>query len=56
MNHFLIKDEPCLSEEAVARRRQSFLDIFGSWTEEEYQEFTENTKIFEQIDEQDWVN
>ena len=35
--------------------RDDFKEFFGIWTREEFEEFEENTKIFEVIDESDWI-
>ncbi len=35
-------------------RRNNFMDLFGTWDEEEYQEFEEQTKVFRKIDPADW--
>jgi len=34
--------------------REDFLDLFGVWSKEEAEEFSENLKDFETIDEKDW--
>ncbi len=39
----------------VGRRRSNGLAQFGGdWTEEEYREFKEATRVFEEIDEEMW--
>lgn len=39
----------------VGRRRSNGLARFaGDWTEEEYREFKEATRVFEEIDEEMW--
>lgn len=34
--------------------RDEFMDLFGTWTREEYEEFQRNVEDFERIDEEDW--
>jgi hypothetical protein len=35
-------------------KKQEFMDLFGVWSDEEYQEFEEQTKTFHKIDPDDW--
>lgn len=51
----LLRESLGMTSESVSRRRQEFIDVFGAWTEEEYQEFVKNTKDNEKIDPEDWL-
>lgn len=42
------------SEEAKSRKRRDVKNAIRKWTEEEYQEFERNTKVFDSIDEELW--
>ncbi len=35
-------------------QEQEFIDLFGVWSDKEYQEFEERTKTFHKIDPDDW--
>lgn len=35
-------------------RREDFLDLFGSWSDEDYEEFEIATRDFEEVDPRDW--
>ena len=34
--------------------REDYLDLFGTWSEEDLKEFKKNTRSFEKIDPGDW--
>lgn len=36
------------------QKRADFSEFCGLWSDEEFKEFEENTKIFERIDPEDW--
>ena len=43
-----------LETESDKNKKESFADIFGCWTEDDYREFTKKTKDFNKIDTEDW--
>ena len=44
-----------LSPKKDGEREKDFLDLFGSWSEEEVKEFNRQVGDFEKIDREDWA-
>ena len=43
-----------LEEQGKSARREQFIDLFGTWTKEDIEEFQENTADFSQVNPSDW--
>ena len=50
----LLREALGLVPQDVRDRREEFMDLFGSWTDEDAREFKEAVKDFERIDPGDW--
>ena len=50
----LLSESTGLSLKKKNIKRVDFSDLAGVWTKKEFEEFEVNTKIFEQIDKEDW--
>lgn len=43
-----------LRPEVKVNHRDDFIDLFGSWSQNDVDEFSKNTRDFERIDPADW--
>jgi hypothetical protein len=51
---YLLRVSLGLDQCSEEKKKARFEDLFGCWTDEDLREFNENTKVFSEIDEDEW--